>query len=142
MNTPIFIIAEIGINHNGDINLAKDLISMAKNAGCDAVKFQKRSIDKVYTKDELDKKRESPWGNTQRQQKQGLEFGVEQYDAINLYCKSIEIEWFASAWDVESLNFLDKYNLKYNKVASAMITNEDFLVEVAKKKNTLLFQQE
>ena len=134
MNTPIFIIAEIGINHNGDINLAKDLISMAKNAGCDAVKFQKRSIDKVYTKGELDKKRESPWGNTQRQQKQGLEFGVEQYDAINLYCKSIDIEWFASAWDVESLNFLDKYNLKYNKVASAMITNEDFLAEVAKKK--------
>ena len=129
----IFIIAEIGINHNGDINLAKKLIDVASESGCDAVKFQKRNIDVVYSKDELNKKRESPWGSTQREQKEGLEFSENEYDVINQYCKTKNIDWFASAWDIDSLNFLDKYNLKYNKIASAMITNLEFLKHAAKK---------
>ena len=130
----IFIIGEIGINHNGDIEIAKKLISMAKNCGCDAVKFQKRSIDDVYTKDELDKFRESPWGKTQRQQKEGLEFNKSDYEEIDNYCKKINIEWFASAWDIKSLDFLDSFDLKYNKIASALITNTPFLEAAAKKK--------
>jgi len=129
-----FIIAEIGINHNGDINIAKNLILLAKSSGCDAVKFQKRTIDIVYTKEELEKPRESPWGKTQREQKQGLEFTKKDYDEINEFCKKNNIIWFASAWDIPSLNFLDQYSLKYNKVASAMITHEEFLLEIAKRK--------
>jgi N-acetylneuraminate synthase len=130
----IFIIAEIGINHNGNINIAKDLILLAKNSGCDAVKFQKRTIEIVYSKEELDKPRESPWGKTQRDQKEGLEFSKKDYDEINNFCKINKIIWFASAWDIPSLVFLDQYNLKYNKIASAMITHKDFLIEVAKRK--------
>ena len=129
-----FIIAEIGINHNGDIELAKKLIDVASRAGCDAVKFQKRDLDTVYTKEELDKPRKSPWGTTQREQKEGLEFSKKEYDFIDKYCKEKGIIWFASAWDIKSLVFLDNYNLKYNKIASAMITNIDFLKEVAKRK--------
>lgn len=128
------IIAEIGINHNGDINVAKNLILLAKNCGCDAVKFQKRTIEIVYSKEELDKPRESPWGKTQREQKEGLEFSKKDYDEINDFCKKNNIIWFASAWDIPSLVFLDQYNLKYNKIASAMITHEEFLTEVAKRK--------
>jgi N-acetylneuraminate synthase len=128
------IIAEIGINHNGDINVAKNLILLAKNCGCDAVKFQKRTIEIVYSKEELEKPRESPWGKTQREQKEGLEFSKKDYDEINDFCKKNNIIWFASAWDIPSLVFLDQYNLKYNKIASAMITHEEFLTEVAKRK--------
>ncbi len=117
-----FIIAEIGINHNGDIAIAKKLIDVAAFAGCNAVKFQKRTIEDVYTKEELDKPRESPWGTTIHDQKYGLEFNEEEYDEIDRYCKEKRIEWFASAWDVKSKYFLRKYNLKYNKVASAMLT--------------------
>lgn len=130
----IFIIAEIGINHNGDIEIAKKLISMAKNVGCDAVKFQKRTIDIVYSSNELSKFRESPWGSTQKDQKQGLEFGRKEYDEINNFCKKRKIEWFASAWDIKSLQFLDSYDFKYQKVASALITHPFFLAEVAKRK--------
>jgi len=129
----IFIIAEIGINHNGDMNIAKDLILLAKNSGCDAVKFQKRTIEIVYSKEELDKPRESPWGKTQRAQKEGLEFSKNDYDEISNFCKINNIIWFASAWDIPSLAFLDQYNLQYNKIASAMITHEEFLIEVAKR---------
>ena len=93
----IFIIGEIGINHNGDVEIAKKLIRMAKECGCDAVKFQKRDIETVYSKDELDKDRESPWGTTQREQKIGLEFEKEQHDIIDNYCTEIKIDWFASA---------------------------------------------
>ncbi len=128
---PIFIIAEIGINHNGDIRLAKNLIDMAVDAGADAVKFQKRTLDLVYTQDFLEGPRESPWGTTQREQKEGLEFGVDEYRKIDDYCKEKGIEWFASAWDLESQKFLKKYNLNYNKIASAMIVYEDLLKEVA-----------
>ena len=130
----IFIIAEIGINHNGDLSIAKNLIETAKDAGCDAVKFQKRTLEMVYTPEELDKQRESPWGTTNRQQKEGLEFGLEEYQEIDRYCKDLGIEWFASAWDIESLKFLRKFNCKYNKVASAMIVDKELLKEIATEK--------
>lgn len=135
----IFFIAEIGINHNGDINIAKELIKLAKDAGCDAVKFQKRTIDIVYTKELLDSPRESPWGNTQRDQKKGLEFGLKEYREIDRYCRELGIEWFASAWDLESQKFLRQFNLKYNKVASAMIVYDELLKEIAlEKKHTFI----
>jgi N-acetylneuraminate synthase len=130
----IFIVAEIGINHNGSIEIAEKLIRMAKKTGCDAVKFQKRTIEVVYSKKELDQDRESPWGNKFIDQKRGLEFVDKEYEIINNICKSLQIEWFASAWDIESLNFLKKFNNKYNKVASAMITHIPFLEEIAKQK--------
>ena len=128
-----FIIAEIGINHNGDIKIAKQLIDWAVLSGADAVKFQKRTVEKVYTKEELDRYRESPWGTTNREQKMGLEFGKEEYDEIDNYCKVKDIEWFASAWDLDSQDFLTQYNLKYNKVASALLVNLDLLKKVAKE---------
>ncbi len=127
-----FLIAEIGINHNGDINIAKQLIKSAKDCGFDAVKFQKRTINIVYDEKTLDAPRESPWGTTTREQKLGLEFEKKEYDEIDKYCKELNIDWFASAWDVESLKFLKNYNLKYNKIASAMIVDKFFLNEVAK----------
>ena len=130
----VFITAEIGINHNGDLEVTKKLIDVAKNAGCDAVKFQKRTIDKVYTKEVLDSSRESPWGLTVRQQKEGLEFGEEQYSIIDKYCKEKQIEWFASSWDVDSQLFLRKFSLNHNKVASAMLTNYDLLNTIAEEK--------
>jgi N-acetylneuraminate synthase len=136
---PIFIIAEIGINHNGDLSIAKELIDVAKDAGCDAVKFQKRTIDLVYKKEMLDKPRESPWGTTQRAQKEGLEFGQKEYETIDSYCKEKEIEWFASAWDVESQRFLRQFNIKHNKVASAMLVYKDLVNEIAsEKKHTFI----
>jgi len=128
-----YLIAEIGINHNGDINIAKKLIKNSKECGFDAVKFQKRTLDIVYDKKTLDTPRQSPWGETTREQKLGLEFERQEYDEIDIYCKEIDIEWFASAWDIKSLEFLDKYMLKYNKIASAMIVDHNFLNEVAKK---------
>lgn len=130
----VFITAEIGINHNGDMELAKKLIDAAVEAGCDAVKFQKRTVDKVYTKEYLDGPRESPWGTTQREQKEGLEFGLEEYQEIDRYCKEKGIEWFASAWDVDSQKFLQDFNLNYNKVASAMLVNDMLLEEIAQEK--------
>jgi len=130
----VFIIGEIGINHNGDINIVKQLIDIAKDAGCDAVKFQKRTVEKVYSKEVLDSPRESPWGNTTRDQKLGLEFGKTEYDIINEYCKKKDIEWYASSWDIDSQLFLRKYNLKHNKVASAMLTNHELLRKIAEEK--------
>lgn len=130
----IFIIAEIGINHNGDVETAKKLIDGAIFAGANAVKFQKRTVEKVYSKEELDKPRESPWGATTRDQKMGLEFDEEEYNEIDRYCKEKGISWFASAWDIDSQRFLQKYKCKYNKVASAMLTNKELLEEIAKEK--------
>lgn len=127
----VFITAEIGINHNGDINIAKKLIEMAKKAGCNAAKFQKRTIDVVYTKEQLDSFRKSPWGTTFRQQKEGLEFGKKEYDIIDEYCKEMKIDWFVSGWDIPSLEFLEQYDLKYSKIASAMLTHLEFLERVA-----------
>ena len=135
----IFYIAEIGINHNGDISICKQLIDLAKEAGCDAVKFQKRDIDLVYSKEILDSPRESPWGKTQRDQKNGLEFGQKEYEIIDNYCKEKKIEWFSSAWDPNSQNFLKQFNLKFNKIASAMIVDLKFLKQVAsEKKHTFI----
>lgn len=131
---PIFVIAEIGINHNGSLDIAKQLISVAKDAGADAVKFQKRTIDLVYTKEMLDSPRESPWGKTQRAQKEGLEFGIDDYHEINRYCHEKGIEWFASAWDLESQKFLRNLNCRYNKIASAMLVYEPLLRMVAEEK--------
>tara|TARA_B110000305_G_scaffold238712_1_gene304761 strand:- start:3272 stop:4117 length:846 start_codon:yes stop_codon:yes gene_type:complete len=133
------LIAEIGINHNGDLKLAKKLIDISKKANFDYVKFQKRDINLVYSKTILDAPRESPWGNTQRDQKSALEFNKEKYDEIDKYCKKINIKWFASAWDINSLNFLDQYNLDCHKIASAMIIDTNFLKEVAnRKKHTFI----
>jgi len=128
-----YLIAEIGINHNGDIKIAKQLVKNAKECGFDAVKFQKRTIDLVYDKKTLDTPRESPWGQTTREQKIGLEFESDQYDEIDKFCKENKIDWFASAWDIKSLEFLDKYNLKFQKIASAMIVDKMFLEEVSKR---------
>lgn len=130
----IFFIAEIGINHNGDIKLVKDMISMAKAAGCDAVKFQKRTIDIVYTPELLAQSRESPWGTTQRAQKEGLEFTEAQYDQIDRFCRETDIAWFASAWDMPAQKFLRKYDLPFNKVASAMLTQLEFVELVASER--------
>lgn len=129
----ILYIAEIGINHNGDINIAKSLIDNASSVGFDCVKFQKRDIELVYSKEILETPRESPWGNTTRDQKLGLEFNKNEYDEIDNYCKEKNIDWFASAWDQNSLEFLDQYNLKYHKIASAMIIDTDFLKEIARR---------
>ena len=130
----VFIIAEIGINHNGDLELAKRLIDLAKQSGCDAVKFQKRTIDIVYPQAVLDAPRESPWGTTTRQQKEGLEFGLPEYREIDRYCREQDIEWFASAWDLESQKFLRQFNLKHNKIASAMLTHDEFVEAVASER--------
>lgn len=132
----VFVTAEIGINHNGDLKLAKKLIDVAKRHGCDAVKFQKRNIDKVYPKEFLDSHRDSPWGTTQRHQKSGLEFGKKEFDEIDRYCKEKKIEWYASAWDEDSVYFLRDYDLRYNKIASAIITNHPVAREIAKEGKT------
>jgi N-acetylneuraminate synthase len=127
----IVIIGEIGINHNGDMAICKQLIDVAKDAGANCVKFQKRDINQVYTQEFLDSPRESQWGTTQREQKLGLEFSAEQYQEIEDYCKSKGLEWFASAWDINSQKFLRQFNSKYNKVASAMIVHTELLKEIA-----------
>ena len=132
MNRP-FLIAEIGINHNGSLEIAKKLIDIAKESGFDAVKFQ-RTIELVYSKETLNIPRESPWGTTTKDQKFGLEFESKEYDEINTYCKKRNIAWFASAWDLQSLEFLDKYNLNYHKVASAMIIDKELLENIAQRK--------
>ena len=127
----IVIVAEIGINHNGDMGICKQLIDVAKDGGADCVKFQKRDINQVYTQEFLDSPRESPWGTTQREQKLGLEFSADEYQEIEDYCKSKGLEWFASAWDINSQKFLRQFNSKYNKVASAMIVYTELLEEIA-----------
>jgi len=127
----VFVTAEIGINHNGDLKIAKKLIDVAKNAGCDAIKFQKRDIESVYSQQVLDTPRESPWGNTTREQKHGLEFSIEKYEKINQYCKTKKIPWFVSCWDTKSQLQMQKFNLKFNKVASAMLTHKKLLDIIA-----------
>lgn len=128
-----FIVAEIGINHNGSVDIARKLIDAAKWAGADAVKFQKRTVDVVYA-GQLETPRESPWGSTTGDQKRGLEFGEAQYDAIALHCEQIKMPWFASAWDIPALEFLRKYDCPYNKIASAMVTNTTFVRLVGEEK--------
>ncbi len=127
----LYLIAEIGINHNGSLDIAKQLIDAASEAGFDAVKFQKRTIDKVYTKELLDSPRESPWGTTQREQKMGLEFGREQYREIDRYCKERGVAWTASAWDVDAQHFIRDFGVTFNKVASPMLGHKPLLREIA-----------
>ncbi len=124
---PCYIIAEIGINHNGDIDLAKRLISVAVAAGCDAVKFQKRTVDVVYTREELAKPRESPFGNTNGDLKRGLEFGIEEYKDIDAYCNAVKIPWFASCWDEQSVDFINQFDVPCFKIASASLTDDNLL---------------
>ncbi len=123
-----YIIAEIGINHNGDLDLAKELITIAKSSGCDAVKFQKRDIESVYTEEELDAYRESPWGKTNREQKMGLEFSIEQYIELENFCNNLELDFIVSCWDKTSVDLIEEnLNIKYHKVASALLTDKSFL---------------
>jgi len=129
----IYIVAEIGINHNGDLSICKELIDAAMIAGCDAVKFQKRDVEVVYSDEFLSSLRDSPWGVTQREQKLGIEFSEDDYKEIDLYCNKKDIDWFASAWDLNSQKFLRGFNTKYNKIASAMIVYEDLLKMVAEE---------
>lgn len=130
---PVFITAEIGINHNGDMNIAKKLIDIAKESGCDAVKFQKRTVDVVYTKEELSKARENPFGSTNGDLKRALEFGESQYREIDQYCKEKGIIWYASPWDEASVDFLEKFNTPIYKVASASLTDDDLLKHIKSK---------
>ena len=129
----VFFIAEIGINHNGSIDIAKKLIDVAVSAGCDAVKFQKRDVLKVYTKKTLDMPRESPWGTTTLDQKLGLELSLRDYEIINRYCKQKKIPWYVSCWDVGSQIQMQKFRTKYNKVASAMLVHKKLLETIAKE---------
>ncbi len=135
---PVFIIAEIGINHNGSIKNAKKLINIAHLFGCDAVKFQKRTVEKVYTKEELSMPRSSVFGDTNGDLKRGLEFGYEEYKEIDRYCKELGILWFASAWDTESVDFLEKFNVCAHKIPSALITNIELLERVKKTGKPIL----
>ena len=129
----VFIAAEIGINHNGDIKIVKKLIDLAVSSGCDAVKFQKRTVNKVYSKEVLDGPRESPWGTTQRQQKEGLEFSISDYKIIDKYCKQKKIQWYLSCWDIDSQIEMRKFKTKYNKVASAMLVHTKLLETIAQE---------
>jgi len=127
---PCFIGAEIGINHNGDVDLAKRLISVALAAGCDAVKFQKRTVDVVYTAEELAKPRENPFGPTNGDLKYGLEFEEEEYEEISAFCKSVKMLWFAAPWDEASVDFLERFQVPVHKIASASLTDDRLLRHV------------
>lgn len=124
---PCYVIAEIGINHNGDIDIAKKLIEMAKAVSCNAVKFQKRTVEVVYTVEELAKPRENPFGPTNGDLKRGLEFGHAQYEQIDRYCKEEEIAWFASCWDEGSIDFIEHFHPPCYKIASASLTDDGLL---------------
>lgn len=124
---PCYIIAEIGINHNGDIETAKKLIDLARVSGCDAIKFQKRTVEIVYSAAELAAPRESPFGETNRDLKYGLELGFEDYQEIDRYCKEKNIPWFASCWDEASVDFIDRFNVPCYKIASASLTDDNLL---------------
>src|SRR5581483_4136689 len=124
---PCFIVAEIGINHNGDVDFAKRLISVALAAGCDAIKFQKRTVEVVYSQEELAKPRENPFGPTNGDLKYGLEFGQEEYEEIDAFCKSVKMLWFASPWDEGSVDFLERFDIPVYKIASASLTDDHLL---------------
>jgi N-acetylneuraminate synthase len=130
---PCFIVAEIGINHNGDIGIAKRLISVAVAAGCDAVKFQKRTIDVVYTPEELAKPRESPFGETNGDLKRGLEFDEAEYHEIDQYCRQAGIVWYASCWDEASVDFIDEFKPACYKIAAASLTDDKLLKHTRSK---------
>ncbi len=124
---PCYVIAEIGINHNGDLDIAKKLIDVAANADCNAVKFQKRTVDVVYTAEELARPRENPFGPTNGDLKRGLEFGFEEYAAIDAHCRERNIPWLASCWDEPSVDFIDQFEVPCYKIASASLTDDSLL---------------
>ncbi len=136
--THCFIIAEIGINHNGDIELAKKLIKMAHDLGVDAVKFQKRTVEVVYTQHELEMERPNPFGNTNGDLKRGLEFGFDEYKQIDEYCKKLGILWFASCWDEASVDFIEQFNPPCYKISSASLTDDDLLLHTKSKGRVIL----
>ncbi len=135
---PVYVIAEIGINHNGSLDIAKKLIDAAADSGCDAVKFQKRTIDVVYTKEELAKPRENPFGTTNGDLKRGLEFGQKEYAEIDRYCKARGIDWFASCWDEASVDFIEQFNPVCYKIASASLTDDNLLKHHRKFKRPII----
>ena len=137
-NCPCFVVAEIGINHNGSLNNAKKLINMAHLYGCDAVKFQKRTIEDVYTKEELALPRESVFGKTNGDLKRGLEFGYDEYSEIDKYCKTLGIDWFASCWDLKSVDFIEQFDVCAHKISSAMLTNEALLRKIKETSKPIL----
>ena len=137
---PVFIIAEIGINHNGDINIAKKLIDVAAEAGADAVKFQKRTVEVGYTSEELAKPRENPFGPTNGDLKRGLEFGLEQYQEVDRHCKEKGILWSASSWDEGSVDFIDQFNPPCHKIASASLTDDNLLRHIRSKGRSIILQ--
>jgi len=135
---PTFIVAEIGINHNGDLNIVKKLIDMAVFSGCDAVKFQKRTIELVYTPEELARPRENPFGPTNGHLKRGLEFGKKEYREIDKYCKQKDIMWFASPWDIKSVDFLEEFDVPCYKIASACLTDDELLRHIKSKRKPII----
>lgn len=137
-NYPCFIIAEIGINHNGSLDLAKRMIDEAVIAGCDAVKFQKRTVSKVYTPEELDIYRPNYYGSTNRDLKLGLELSYEDYCKIDEYCKTKSIMWFASCWDEDSVDFIEQFDVPCHKIASALLTDDSFLAKIKKTNKPVL----
>ena len=130
----VFVTAEIGTNHMGSLDLVKKLIDVAKSAGCDAVKFQKRNVEKVYSKEFLDSPLESPWGNTQRDMRLYREFSLKQFQLIDKHCKKRKIPWYVSCWDIESQLQMRQFKTKYNKVASAMLVHYNLLETIAKER--------
>jgi N-acetylneuraminate synthase len=130
---PCYVIAEIGINHNGDMEIAKALIELADAAGCHAVKFQKRTVDVVYTPAELAAPRESPFGATNGDLKRGLEFGLEEYRELDRYCQELGIPWLASCWDEASVDFIDGFEVCCYKIASASLTDDHLLAHTRAK---------
>jgi N-acetylneuraminate synthase len=130
---PCFIVAEIGINHNGDVDLARKLIDVAVAAGCNAVKFQKRTVEVVYTPEELARPRESPFGTTNAELKQGLEFGFDEYFEIDACCRAKGIAWFVSCWDEASVDFIGQFDVPCHKIASASLTDDGLLRHVRRQ---------
>lgn len=134
----VFVVAEIGINHNGDVEIAKQLINGAVNSGCNAVKFQKRTVDIVYTSEELARPRESPFGTTNGDLKRGLEFGKKEYDRIDEYCRSLNMTWYASPWDEQSVDFLEQYDPPCYKIASACNRDRELLTYIKSKNRPII----
>lgn len=130
----VFIIGEIGTNHTGNIQIAKKIIDAAASAGMNAVKFQKKDVEKIYTREFLDSPIDSPWGTTQREMRLHREFSMKQFQIIDKYCKKKKIDWFVSCWDTSSQVMMRRFKLKYNKVASAMLTHKKLLEIIAEER--------
>jgi N-acetylneuraminate synthase len=135
---PVFVVAEVGINHNGDLDIARRLIEAAAAAGCNAVKFQKRTVDVVYTPDELARPRESPLGITNGDLKRGLEFDIDDYATIDEHCRRVGIPWFASCWDPGSVDFIEAFDPPCFKISSACLADDELLRHHRRKGRPLL----